>query len=268
MKKNIAGAYSLILVLFSLGGVVLNLLQVIFAIDHETGFYAVWHFSIPALDFLLITGVLLFGIIAFLFRGSALTGEFPGGSVGTGVFCAFSAVGLFGQFTLSLFRMTEPSFISLLSLLVTALCFAGFLALVSKRESLSETSGFFLAFRSIVPALWGCLQMILLFFEESVLSNTSEHILSILFLGSATVFFIKLGLLSFPGNGKKGGFILLFSGALTALFGFTFALTDFIGCLTGIISWNALSPLSCAVLPFAAAALGFVEKNSVLLKKN
>ena len=78
---------------------------------------------------------------------------------------------------------------------------------------------------------------------------------------------MKFGAFAFSEEETKPGFILLFSGVLTALFGSVFSLSGLISCLLGIMPWTNFPSLSCTALPFALLGFAFAAKNAALLKK-
>ena len=101
--------------------------------------------------------------------------------------------------------------------------------------------------------------MLLVFFDHSSKSNTSEYVFVILFLYFASLFFVKYGKLAFyNGPTHATTFSLLASGSLMALFGFVLSVPNFVASCYGVTSWQSFSPFSCVAFPLAVYGLVFV----------
>jgi hypothetical protein len=242
-------------------GVVFRVMQLLYAIDYETGFYKEWHFSLPALDITLFTAAALTLVLALFLKRVPLSAGFSKGCFGVSFLSFLCAAGLAGQLILQMIQESNWSVLMLVSTALSIICIISFVALGIRQDQALPGSGAFL-FRNIVLTLWCCSEMLLVFFDHSSESNTSEYVLVILFLYFASLFFVKYGKLAFyNGLTCATTFSLLVSGSLMALFGFVLSVPNLVASCYGVTSWQSFSPFSCIAFPLAVYGLVFVCMN-------
>lgn len=239
-------------------GIVFRIMQLMYAIDYETGFYKEWNFSLTALDLTLLITTISVLILSFFLKRLPLSAEFSKGHFGISLLSFLCAAGLAGQLVLQIIQAESLSFLLLISIILSVICTVCFISLGIKRNQEKHESNAFL-FRNIALTLWCCCEMLLVFFDHSSESNTSEYVFIILFLYFSSLFFVKFGKLAFySGETYQSTFSLLASGSLMALFGFILSVPNFIAICCGIASWQRFSPFSCVAFPLAVYGFSFI----------
>ncbi len=261
MKFNSRALRIILVALLALSipcGIVFRVMQLFYAIDYETGFYKEWHFSLPALDITLFAATVLTLVLVFFLKRVPLSAGFSKGRFGVSLLSFLCAAGLAGQLILQTMQESGWSVLMLVSAALSVVCTISFIALgVKQTQALPESSAFL--FRNIVLTLWCCSEMLLVFFDHSSESNTSEYVFVILFLYFASLFFVKYGKLAFyNGPTYATTFSLLASGSLMALFGFVLSVPNLVASCYGVTSWQSFSPFSCVAFPLAVYGLVFV----------
>ncbi len=242
-------------------GIIIRTMQLFYAIDYETGFYKGWHFSLPALDITLAVSAVLVLILSFFLKNAALSAGFSKKTLGISVLSFLCAAGLTGQLVLQILQARSWSALMLISVALSAVSIACFLALGIRQNQAEQGSNAFL-FRNIVLTLWCCSEMLLIFFDHSSKSNTSEYVFVIFFLYFASLFFVKYGKLAFySGPTDRSSFSLLVSGSLMSLFGFVLSAPNLIAVCSGLASFQDFNPFSCVAFPIAIYGLVFICTN-------
>ena len=251
MKMNNGSKKAFGIILFAvvsagaLLGIVFRTMQLHYAIDFSTGFYKEWHYSLPALDTVLLGAAVLVVLLSILLKRKPLYAVLPK-RLGGSLLPFFCAAGLAAQTILQMVQTTEWG-------LQQALAKPG-------------VSGYL--FRNMVLTLWCCCQMLTVFFERSSESNTSEFVFITLFLYASTVFFIKYGKLTFYSQpDHHSSFSLLLSASFLSLFGFTLSVPNIILLCTGGASPADFSPIACAALPLAVYGFSFLFINCLSSSK-
>jgi hypothetical protein len=241
-------------------GVLFRIMQLLYAIDYSTGFYKEWHFSLPMLDVTLaVTAVLVLLSAVFLRKMELSVPHMK--TLGVSLFSFLCAAGIALQLVLQMVQAKEWGVLFFLSFLLSAVSVGCFVALGIKTRQHMASSPAFL-FRNIVLTLWCCVEILMVFFDHSTESNTSEYVFIILFLYFATLFFVKYGKLAFySGPTNACSFSLLVSSSLMGLFGCILSIPNFFVALSGAGSWLELSPFSCVALPLGAYGLVFFYSN-------
>lgn len=238
-------------------GIIFRIMQLLYAIDYTTGFYKEWHFSVSALDITLIVAAAAVILTAFFLRKMELSVPAfkPFGLTLLSFFCA---AGILAQLVLQFLQAESWSALFLVSTALSAASFLCFLVLGFRHEQNKASSSAFLI-RNIVLTLWCCSEILLVFFDHSTKSNTSEFVFSIVFLYFASIFFVKYGKLAFySGPTHRASFSLLLSASLMMLFGFILSIPDFFLLFSGEGTWKDLSPFACMALPLAAYGTLFI----------
>lgn len=241
--------------------VVLRTLQLLYAIDYATGFYKGWHFSIQTLDYVLLGVVVAALVLAFLLRKMPVSAVFVKRVSGNAILAFLCAAGLIGQLVMQFLQLESWSVLMLLSTLLTFVCIIAFLTLGFLQMQASPKSSAFL-FRNIALTLWCSAEMLMVFFDHSAKSNTSEYVFVILFFYFTALFFVRYGKLAFyRDEPPKSSFSLLASSALMALFGFTLSVPNIIGVFFSPVTWRDFEPFSLVALPLAVYGLIFFSYN-------
>lgn len=241
-------------------GIIFRIMQLLYAIDYSTGFYKEWHFSLPALDITLAVAAVLVLFCSIFLRKMELSVPRTK-ALGISLLSFLCAAGIALQLVLQIVQTKEWSILFILAFLLSAISAGCFVALgIETRQHAASSSAFL--FRNIVLTLWCCVEILMVFFEHSTESNTSEYVIVILFLYFATLFFVKYGKLAFyNGPTNASTFSLLVSSSLMGLFGCILSVPNFFVALSGTEAWLELSPFSCVALPFGIYGLVFFYSN-------
>lgn len=266
MKMNNGSKKAFGIILFAvvsagvLLGIVFRTMQLHYAIDFSTGFYKEWHYSLPALDTVLLGAAVLVVLLSILLKRKPLYAVLPK-RLGGSLLPFFCAAGLAAQTILQMVQTTEWGIWLLVSSVLAAVSVVCFI-LLGLQQALAKPGVSGYLFRNMVLTLWCCCQMLTVFFERSSESNTSEFVFIILFLYASTVFFIKYGKLTFYSQPDyHSSFSLLLSASFLSLFGFTLSVPNIILLCTGGASPADFSPIACAALPLAVYGFSFLFIN-------